>query len=118
MQNSLEPSDHLIGRHIGPRDDEIQAMLRVLGFDSLSALSDATIPASIRNEKELVLDGLPQQPLGEAELLGKLRALASENQLSRSWIGMGYSDTIVPGVIQRNTPPTNPKSPRADSRPC
>jgi glycine dehydrogenase len=102
MQNSLEPSDHLIGRHIGPRDDEIQAMLRVLGFDSLSALSDATIPASIRNEKELVLDGLPQQPLGEAELLGKLRALASENQLSRSWIGMGYSDTIVPGVIQRN----------------
>ena len=99
---ALTPSDTFAHRHIGPRESEIQKMLETLGFESLEALVDSAVPRSIRLSKPLSLDGLPDRPLGEAELLEQLAAMASENQLSRSWIGMGYSDTIVPGVIQRN----------------
>ncbi len=99
---SLDPSDTFARRHIGPRESDVHAMLEALGFDSLDALTDAAVPASIRLRKPLSLDGLPERPLGEAELLEQLAAMATENQVSRSWIGMGYSDVIVPGVIQRN----------------
>ncbi|MDG2051410.1 MAG: aminomethyl-transferring glycine dehydrogenase [Myxococcota bacterium] len=98
----LDPSDTFSHRHIGPRASEIETMLETLGFESLEALIDSAVPRSIRLVKPLSLDGLPDRALGEAELLEQLAAMASENQLSRSWIGMGYSDTIVPGVIQRN----------------
>jgi len=94
--------DTFVRRHIGPRDHEIAQMLERVGFDSLDALTDATVPASIRLEKALGLDGLPERPLGEFELLEQLQAMATENQIFRSCIGMGYSDVIVPGVIQRN----------------
>ena len=79
-------------------------MLEVLGYDSLEALIDATLPASIRT-KALELTPLPGQqprPLGEFELLEHLHAMAEENEVFRSCIGMGYSDVIVPPVIQRN----------------
>ena len=60
------------------------------------------MPADILREKELCLEGLPPRALGESELLARLREMADENQVHRSFIGMGYSETIVPGVIQRN----------------
>ena len=101
MRAQFDPSDTFASRHIGPRDADRIEMLHFLGFDSLDALSDAAVPASIRCEKPLSLDGLPERALGEAELLDQLKAMAMENQPSRSWLGMGYSGVIVPGVIQR-----------------
>ncbi len=101
MRPQFDPSDTFAFRHIGPRPGDLRDMLRSLGFDSLDALADAAVPADIRNEKELALDGLPHRPLGEAELLEQLKAMAQENQPTRSWLGMGYSGVIVPGVIQR-----------------
>ena len=89
-------------RHIGPRDRDVREMLEVLGFDSLDGLADATVPASIRLKAPLELDGLPETPLGEFELLEQLKEMASENLVYRSYIGMGYSDTIVPPVVLRN----------------
>jgi len=77
-------------------------MLRAIGLDGLEDLARATVPDSIRAKEPLVLDGLPEQPLGEHELLGTLREIASENRVHRSYLGMGYHDVIVPGVIQRN----------------
>ena len=100
----LDPTDTFVRRHVGPSEDDVAEMLQVLGYDSLEALADATIPASIRT-KTLSLTPLPGQqerPLGEFELLEHLRMMADENQVFRSCIGMGYSDTIVPAVIQRN----------------
>ena len=100
----LSPGDTFERRHIGPRPHDVAAMLDLLGYDSLDALIDATLPASIRT-KPLALTPLPGQqarPLGEFELLEHLRATAEENQVFRSCIGMGYSDVIVPAVIQRN----------------
>jgi len=73
-------------------------MLKSLGLDSLDELVDQTVPESIRMNKPLKLG----QPRGEFEMLAELKTLASKNKVVRSCIGMGYSDTITPPVIQRN----------------
>ncbi len=98
----LEPGDVFERRHIGPSDSEITEMLQRLGYASLDELTDDTVPAAIRLSEPLELTGLEGPPPGEFQLIEKLREIASENRLVRSCIGMGYSDTIVPPVIQRN----------------
>jgi glycine dehydrogenase len=98
----LEPGDVFERRHIGPSDSEITEMLRRLGYASLDELADDSVPAAIRLDQPLKLTGLEGPPPGEFQLLERLRAIASENRVVRSCIGMGYSDVIVPPVIQRN----------------
>jgi glycine dehydrogenase len=85
-------------RHIGPSLEDIQVMLEVLGFSTLEALIDKAIPPAIRLQKPLELTS----GCSEYELLQELRAIATQNQIFRSCIGMGYSDCITPPVIQRN----------------
>jgi glycine dehydrogenase len=85
-------------RHIGPSDEEVRAMLCELGFESLDALIDGTVPKNIRFERQL---NLPQ-PKSETEALAELRAIAKKNKIARSFIGAGYYDCITPSVIQRN----------------
>ena len=94
----LNPSDTFVHRHIGPRDSNIKEMLATLGCDSLDQLVDQTIPAAIRLKEPLKLG----PPRGEHESLAELRAIAEKNRVCRSFIGMGYYDTILPPVIQRN----------------
>jgi glycine dehydrogenase len=99
----LDPLDTFVRRHIGPGEDEIRAMLGLLGLDSLEALVRETVPESIRLRTPLVLSAIPaDRPLGERETLEALRRLAEKNQVFRSFLGMGYHDCLVPGVIQRN----------------
>ena len=90
--------DSFIARHIGPRPNEIQDMLKFLEFSSLDKMIDATIPSQIRAKKSLDL-GVSRS---EYELLNELRVTAEKNLIFRSYIGMGYSDCITPPVIQRN----------------
>ena len=85
-------------RHVGPRRADLQAMLDELGVESLDALISETVPASIRLGRDLDLD----EPVPEYQLISLLREIASKNQVFRSYLGMGYADTITPGVIQRN----------------
>ena len=73
-------------------------MLEPLGFGSLDELIDATVPSSIRLRRPLDLPAA----ISEREALAALRAIAAKNQRFRSYIGMGYHDTITPTVIQRN----------------
>ncbi|NJP09240.1 MAG: aminomethyl-transferring glycine dehydrogenase [Leptolyngbyaceae cyanobacterium RU_5_1] len=94
----LAYTDSFQQRHIGPSDDEIAKMLDVLGFDSLEALIDAIVPESIRLKAPLKLEA----GKSEYELLQELQEIAQENQVFRSFIGMGYSNCITPPVIQRN----------------
>ena len=93
-----EELSRFVGRHIGPNDEEISAMLRGLGFEELERFIDATVPKSIRLAKPLDL------PAGksEQEALAELRAMAQRNRVMRNFIGAGYSDCVVPPVIQRN----------------
>ena len=73
-------------------------MAQVCGHASLDALVDAAVPSLIRRSDALELP----EPLGETAALARLRSLASKNQVFKSFIGMGYHDTITPPVIQRN----------------
>ena len=84
-------------RHIGPSPAEREAMLRVVGAPSLDALADEIIPPAIRLEAPLAL------PPAETEhgYLRRLGAIASRNRAFRSYIGLGYHDTVTPAVIRR-----------------
>ena len=97
----LNPTDTFVHRHIGPDDNDVRDMLKVVGFKSLNDLIDATVPESIRLRRPLKLIDNPE-PRGEFELLEELKSIAAKNKVYRSFIGMGYYDTITPGVIQRN----------------
>jgi len=96
--HALEQQDAFIGRHIGPSADEAAAMLAELGADSLAALIDETVPGSIRVKQPIALGN----PKTEAQVLTELKAIAGQNQIKRSLIGMGYHDTLTPNVILRN----------------
>ena len=85
-------------RHNGSTAGEIAQMLSELGYGSLGQLIDDIIPEPIRLKQPL---NLPQ-PLTEAAALQKLRAIAQQNQVFRSFLGLGYHDCITPPVIQRN----------------
>ncbi|MGB8702098.1 MAG: aminomethyl-transferring glycine dehydrogenase [Thermosynechococcaceae cyanobacterium] len=85
-------------RHIGPNATDIQAMLIAVGLSSLSELTDQAVPAAIRLNTPLSL----QAALSETEALQSLKAIAAQNQVFRSYIGLGYAGCITPPVIQRN----------------
>ena len=87
-----------VDRHVGPRGDETERMLAVLGYDDLDALLDAAVPASIRSARPLDLP--PART--EDEVLAALRALAAENVVATPMIGQGYYGTHTPAVIRRN----------------
>ena len=89
--------DSFIPRHIGPAEQDIREMLVILGHSTLDELIDATIPPAIRYRAPL--SGVP---MSEYQALAEIRRIASRNQVFRSFIGMGYYDTITPPVVQRN----------------
>jgi glycine dehydrogenase len=84
-------------RHVGPSPDDVQVMLERLGLRSLDELVAHVIPAGIRLQRPLRLPAARS----EREVLAELEALASRNQVQRSFIGMGYYDCITPPVIRR-----------------
>jgi glycine dehydrogenase len=101
LPDSLSPSDLFVDRHLGSGEAEVAEMLRTLGQDSLSALVREIVPSAIARADALQLSELPVA-LSEAEALRRLRGYAEQNQVFRSFLGMGYSDCITPPVIARN----------------
>ncbi|MDB4915055.1 MAG: Glycine dehydrogenase [Gemmatimonadetes bacterium] len=94
----VTPADSFVPRHVGPSDADVQAMLAQLGYASLDALVDATIPEGIRLKRPLAIHA----GLSEHEALASLKAISKKNQIFRSFLGYGYHDTLTPPVIQRN----------------
>ena len=85
-------------RHIGPRPSEQENMLNEIGVSNMSELIDLTIPQAIRLTKKMDLP----EALNESELLELMKTLGQKIKNYRSYIGLGYYNTILPGVIQRN----------------
>jgi len=85
-------------RHIGPRPQDVEAMLARLGFDSLEALMTAAVPGGIRSAAEL---SLPEAAT-ETQVAQELRDLAARNRPAEPMIGLGYHGTTTPPVIRRN----------------
>jgi len=98
VESGIAGGDSFVARHIGPAEADVAEMLGTLGYPSLDALIDATVPAGIRASAPLALPA----PLTEAEVLSQFRTMAAKNRINRSFIGLGYSDCITPPVIQRN----------------
>ena len=98
MAVNLSYTDSFERRHNGPSKEDVDIMLKELGKNSLDELVRDSIPASILQETPLVLG----KPLTEHEFLNRVRDIGSKNVLFRSFLGMGYHDTITPPVIQRN----------------
>ena len=94
----LAPLDTFERRHTGSAAPEVTAMLQVVGQPSVEALADAAVPVNIRLPGDLRLPAAAS----ETTALAELRALAAQNKIFRSFIGLGYYDTATPGVIQRN----------------
>jgi glycine dehydrogenase len=94
----LEQHDAFLARHIGPNDAEIAHMLRMIGYASLDAITDAIVPGTIRSQNPLALPAA----ITETEALAKLRSVADRNQVFRNYIGQGYYGTHTPLVILRN----------------
>jgi len=94
----LEDHGEFIMRHIGPRDEHVATMLDEIGVSSLDELISSTLPPSIQTSEPL---DLPEART-EIEALAILREMASLNRVQHSMIGMGYHETILPPVIQRN----------------
>ena len=95
---ALESTDSFVHRHIGPNAAETREMLQLLGHNSLDALTEAAVPKQIRLTHPLQIPAAQS----EHEALAALKKIASQNQVFRSFIGMGYSDCFTPPVIQRN----------------
>jgi len=93
----LEHHAEFIQRHIGPTVKQQSEMAQAIGYASLDALIDDTVPAKIRREA-MALPGAQR----ETDVIARLQALAAQNTVNKSYIGTGYYDTITPPVIQRN----------------
>jgi glycine dehydrogenase len=85
-------------RHIGPNEAEKASMLNKIGVSSVEELIDKTIPPHIRLNRELNIS----DAMSEQEYLNHVTALGNKNTVFNSFIGLGYSETIVPSVILRN----------------
>ncbi|CAG8620487.1 10290_t:CDS:10 [Funneliformis mosseae] len=96
--DAFSPLDTFPQRHNGSSDAEIKEMLDTIGVKDMEELVNKTIPANIRSTQALALEG----GLTESELLKRLGDIASKNKVYKSYIGMGYTNTIVPSVILRN----------------
>ncbi|NND69234.1 MAG: aminomethyl-transferring glycine dehydrogenase [Halioglobus sp.] len=94
----LENHADFVQRHIGPSVKQQTKMAQALGYEDLDALIEDTVPGAIRRERPMNLPGAQS----ERDVIARLRELAGQNIVNRSFIGTGYHDTITPPVIQRN----------------
>ncbi|MCF8461999.1 MAG: aminomethyl-transferring glycine dehydrogenase [Flavobacteriales bacterium] len=90
--------DTFVNRHIGTRAEDLQEMLATIGVASLEELISKTVPASIRMNRELDLP----EAMTEVEYAEHIKAIGAKNKLYKTYIGLGYYDTVVPNVIKRN----------------
>ncbi len=96
--NNTPVFDSFKSRHIGPRNNDINEMLKAVNAESLDKLIDETVPDSIRTDKPLNTGS----GMSEYEFLNKLRDITSKNKLYKNYIGLGYFPAVLPAVIQRN----------------
>ena len=93
-----QPATTFADRHLGPRPEDVEAMLAALGVATLDELIEQAVPKSIRTDQPLRLPAARSEP----EVLAALRTLADRNEVVTSLIGAGYNGTHTPGVILRN----------------
>lgn len=97
---TLEDLDTFPRRHLGPRPDDVQEMLKTIGAPNIESFLDKAIPPNVLVERPLQIG--PAKGYSESAMLKRMHEIASKNKLLRSYIGKGYYGTHLPAVIQRN----------------
>ena len=95
---NFKTTSDFANRHIGPNSEELDEMIKEIGFESVDALLEKVIHKSIKLKQELDLG----EGISEKELLDELKKISLKNKLFKNYIGLGYYPTITPAVIQRN----------------
>ncbi|WP_295649739.1 aminomethyl-transferring glycine dehydrogenase [uncultured Mucilaginibacter sp.] len=98
MKLNIDYQEKFQHRHIAPNAADTTEMLHTVGVNSINELIDQTVPQKIRLTNPLNLPAAKS----EFDYLNDLKQTASKNKVFKSYIGQGYYDVIVPGVIQRN----------------
>ncbi|MFT4848215.1 MAG: glycine dehydrogenase [Sediminicola sp.] len=98
FNSSSMNTDSFALRHIGPRNSDLSEMLSTIGSDTMEQLIFETIPSDIRLKEGLKLD----PALSEHEYLEHINELGSKNKVFKTYMGLGYNQSITPPVIQRN----------------
>ena len=91
-------TDVFASRHIGVREEDLPHMLQTVQVENLEQLIFETIPKDIRLKNPLQLDA----PMSEHKFLAHIEELSKKNKVFRSYIGLGYHESLVPSVIKRN----------------
>jgi glycine dehydrogenase len=94
----LSSPDRFVERHIGINKNNLAAMLETVGVSSIDELMDQTVPSVIRSSEPLDIP----PAVSEYEYLKQLKVTAAKNKMFKTYIGLGYNDTITPSVILRN----------------
>jgi len=97
MATNLPHADRFAARHIGPSKTDVRDMIEVLGLESLNDLIEKTIPESILYHQDLNVPAASPEHV----VISDLRRIGRRNKIYRSYIGMGYHDTITPRAILR-----------------
>lgn len=98
MKLNIDYQEKFEQRHIAPNEQDTAKMLSTIGVNSIDELISQTVPQNIRLKNNLSLPAAKS----EADYLNDLKQTASKNKVFKSYIGQGYHDVIIPGVIQRN----------------
>ncbi len=98
MKLNIDYQEKFEQRHIAPNEHDTAKMLETIGVNSIDELITQTVPSNIRLKTNLNLPAAKS----EADYLIDLKQTASKNKVFKSYIGQGYHDVIIPGVIQRN----------------
>lgn len=96
--DNINDTDKFVNRHVGPNEDEVKEMLKVIGAGSLDEMLKQTVPDDIRLKEEPKLE----PPMDEYRMIAHLGEIAKKNRIMKSYIGMGYYGTVTPSVIMRN----------------
>lgn len=97
MGTHLPHADRFAARHIGPSKTDVQDMVETLQLRSLDELIQETVPESILDDQPLEIP----EARPEHVVISDLRKIGRQNKVFRSYIGMGYHDTITPRAILR-----------------
>ncbi len=98
MSLKIDPKSDFVRRHVGPGEAEKKEMLGFLGYSDMDGLIQDTVPDVIRFPRTLNVPAATPEHL----LLKEIKGIAQENKVFRSYLGMGYHDTVTPGIIARN----------------
>ncbi|SIQ25765.1 aminomethyl-transferring glycine dehydrogenase [Maribacter ulvicola] len=85
-------------RHIGIREEDLNTMFNTVGVENLEQLIYETIPEHIRLKEPLKLD----PAMSEHKFLAHTEALSKKNKIFKTYIGLGYHESLIPSVIKRN----------------